>query len=542
MTSPSLSSLFASSRPIPDGWPGRALRRSERFAGGSPPSRAGVRRSADGVDLAPHSTGPSRALAAAALSVMLCGTEWLAPPEALAQTAPARVFGTYDTPFAAFSPWYMQPVAPVLGDFSIPTSNYYPTVAEGTWSTGVFKALSSDPSVTVYPLVGNTSGIWDPDAEGYRPTVVIPRWPANVVPASGSDGHADIIDEAMGIVHSFFQLRLENGTWRASQYAWAPLAGRGFGEGGHYYQGARAVGVPAIGGVIRKAEVNDGLGWYRHALAISLTYNALSAATTYIYPATSADSNAATTNTGGIPQGSLLMLPPTFDTSTLTNLKLRKVAETLKRYGGYVVDRNYGTPFVIYAENGSNFNLMPNGWDNTTANELQAVRAALRQVMSVSGWVDGNGVSIIPEQRLNILSLRGQWNLQRSSPLGTFDTWKQAVVFPATAVDVIQVNYSLRTISNVAWAKPVAGTPYKLTARTSGGGRLRLALYDNSGSKLYDSGELSDGNVASFSWPANYGRVAVYAYSGNAGTTSSVGGTLISDAPLTPMSGKTLMK
>ena len=462
---------------------------------------------------------------------------------AWAQTnLPARTFGTYLTPFAAFSPWYMQPVAPVLGTFAIPTSTYYPTVAEGTWSTGVFKALTTDPTVTVYPPVGNTNGIWDPDAEAYRQTVVIPRWPANVAPAAGSDGHADIIDEAMGIVHSFFQLRLDNGTWRAGQYAWAPLGGRGFGEGGHYYQGARAVGVPAIGGVIRKSEVDDGLAYYRHALAISLTFNALSPSTIYIYPATSADNNAATTNTGNIPEGALLMLPPTFDTSTISNLKLRKVAETLKRYGGYVVDRNTGTPFVIYAENGSNFNLMPSGWDNATANELQAIRAALRQVISVGGWVDGNGAPIVPEQRLNILSLRGQWILQRSSPLGTFDTWKQAVVFPFNAADVVQVNYSLRTISAVAWAKPVAGTPYKLTSRCTGGGRLRLALYDNSGAKLYDSGELANGVVASFNWPVGYARVAVYAYSGAAGTQSTVSGSLVSDAPLTSTSGRTLMK
>ena len=44
------------------------------------------------------------------------------------------------------------------------------------------------------------------------------------------------------------------------------------------------------------------------------------------------------------------------------------------------------------------------------------------------------------------------------------DTTDSMVVFPATAVDVIQVNYSLRTISTVAWAKPVAGTPAEFAA------------------------------------------------------------------------------
>ncbi|WP_423595106.1 Atrophin-1 multi-domain protein [Roseateles sp. MS654] len=479
----------------------------------------------------------SRRLAAVAAGMLLA----LAAGSAAAQTAPN--YGTFNLPFATYSPWNLRPVNPVLGTFTIPTSQYYPTLAEGTWSTGAFKASSTDPSVTVYPLSGQ-QGVWDPDHEAYRPTIVIPRWPAGVKPAAGSDGHADIIDEAMGIVHSFLQLRQDtNGVWRASQYAWAPLAGRGFGEPGHYYMGARAVGVPAIGGIIRKAEIDDGQPYYRHALAMSLTFNGLSAQVPYIFPATSADANAATTNTGGIPQGALLMLPSSFDTASIQNLKLRKVAETLKRHGAYVVDRNTGTPFVIYVENGSNFNLMPNGWDNETATQLDRIRQSLRQVMSVSGWVDGNNQSVIPEQRLNLLSMRGQWSLQRGSPAGVYETWKQAVVFPTASADVIQVNYSSRVISSVVWAKPAAGTSYRLTARTTGGGRLKLQLFSSAGVRLFDSGELADGQSVDFNWPEGTGlRTALYAYSGAAGTQSTVGGTLISNAPLTSTSGKVLMK
>ncbi|UXH79493.1 Atrophin-1 multi-domain protein [Roseateles amylovorans] len=473
-------------------------------------------------------------------ALALAASTLLIAMPAQSQTAPP-VWGSFETPFAAHSPWNMRPVTPVLGTATVPTSQYYPTLAEGTWSTGVFRALTTDPAVTVYPLTG-ASGVWDPDMESNRASVTIPRWPAGVTPSTGSDGHADIIDADMGIVHSFFRLKLDNGVWRAAQYAWAPLLGRGFGEPGHYYQGARAVGVPAIGGVIRRHEVDDGLPYYRHALAMSLTYNGLSGTPSYIFPATSADATAATQNTGAIPQGALLMLPADYDTSTIQNLKLRKVAETLKRYGGYAVDRNTGTPFVIYVENGSNFKLMGATWDNETASQLERMRAALRQVVSVSGWLDGNGQPLIPEQRLNLLSMRGQWYLQRSSPLGIYETWKQAVVFPATATDVVQVNYSARTISNVIWAAPVAGQPYRLTSRSTGGGRLKLALFDNAGVKLYESPELANEEVADFNWPAGQARVAVYAYSGSTGVQSTVGGTLISNQPLTEMSGKILMK
>ena len=484
----------------------------------------------------------TRLLAAVAAGTLLL----LAAGSAAAQYGlgvPSPRYGSFESPFASYSPWNLRPINPVLGAAVIPLSEYYPTLAEGAWSTGAFKAASTDGPVTVYPLAGQ-SGVWDPDMETYRPTVVIPRWPAGVTPASGSDGHADIVDEAMGIVHSFFQLRRESdGQWRAGQYAWAPLAGRGFGEPAHYYMGARAVGVSAIGGIIRKGEVDDGLPFYRHALAMSLTFNGLSATVPYIFPATSADSNAATTNTGAIPQGALMMLPADFDTASIQNLKLRKVAETLKKFGAYVVDRNYGTPYVIYVENGSNFNLMPTGWDDATAVQLDRIRASLRQVMSVAWWVNANGESVVPERRLNLLSMRGQWSLQRGTAIGSFDTWKQAVAFPPEAIDVIQVNYSSRVLSTVDWSRPVAGAPYKLTARATGGARLKFQLFSSAGVKLVDSGELADGQSVEFPWPDGVGlRTALFAYSGAAGTVSTVGGTLVLNSPLTLMSGKVLMR
>ena len=63
----------------------------------------------------------------------------------------------------------------------------------------------------------------------------------------------------------------------------------------------------------------------------------------------------------------VVMLPTNFDTSTVTNPALLKIVRTLETYGAYVVDRNVGTPYSIYVENGANFNLMPNGWDDTIA-------------------------------------------------------------------------------------------------------------------------------------------------------------------------------
>lgn len=134
-------------------------------------------------------------------------------------------WGTYLKPFSDQSPWNARPVAPVQGDFEIPRSTYFPTAAQGKYSTGVFLASESDRPMEVMPLPGKP-GVWDPDAESFCPGITIARWPIDVLPASGSDGHADIVDPAAGVVHSFFKLKNINGRWCGWQYAWTRIDGR----------------------------------------------------------------------------------------------------------------------------------------------------------------------------------------------------------------------------------------------------------------------------------------------------------------------------
>lgn len=442
----------------------------------------------------------------------------------------AEAFGTPLRPFSAQSPWNAHPVAPVLGDFEIPRSTYYPTLAEGKWSTGVFIASAGDKPVTVLgPL--DKPGVWDPDAEVTRESIVIPRWPAGVVPAEGTDGHADIVDPISGIVHSLFKLKRVDGQWRALQYAWTRLDGRGWGEPGHYFQGARAAAVPTMGGLIRTHEVNDGDSVYRHVLAMSLTYNALSPGPTYIFPATSADGGAEKTNSGQIPEGALMMLPPEYDTASIKEPKLRKVAETLKLFGAYVVDRNVGTPFVIYVENGTQLNVHGGKWNSEVARELDRMRSGLRQVVAADGWIDGNGRALTQlEQQLNLLSMRGPWQLSKGDgPLALFETWQQAVVFPPSSSVTQQTNTSGRSLHTVTWAKPQPGDRYRLTARAECSGSLRLQLFD-SGRRtvLYDSGELTDKQSAEFSWPEGQRGVALTVRGGGKATACAVGGSLLS--------------
>lgn len=433
----------------------------------------------------------------------------------------AQQWGTYEKPFAPTSLWNSRPVNPSFGTEVIPTDRYDPTINLRSYSTGMFLAKPTDPPVTVTGPAGS-KGLFHTDDENYH-DITIPHWPAGAQPAAGTDGHADIVDPATNIIHSFWQLKQQGTQWTAAQYSWTKLDGRGWPEPGHYYQGARATGVPASGGLIRIHEAAQGLAYYPHALAMSLTFSGLSPNPAYVFPATSADSGAATKNLGTIPEGALLMLPPSFDTNQITSPELKRVAETLKRYGAYVVDANQGTPFAIYAEIGST--LAP--YTSNAKNEFHLIRAALRRVTGAQGWVDGNDKPFTPTQNLNLLSMRGAWTQQSGSVGAAFDSWQQAVVFPATSSMSEVINRSNRGMNAVTWAKPVVGANYKLTAKTTGGGKLRFTVYDKLvGKWVIDTGYLENGQSKTFAWTANTPTLTIYAQSG-VGPSSSVSGELL---------------
>ncbi|WP_343640647.1 Atrophin-1 multi-domain protein [Roseateles sp.] len=473
---------------------------------------------------------PSAPASEAVAGVSALATDTVARTAAVtAAFCSAGDFGSFKRPFSPDSPWNSRPVSPVLGSATIPTAQYTPSVASGAWSTAAFEGTAGDPPMVI---TGSTSqGIWDPDSEIYRPSVTIAHWPAATTPATGTDGHAEVVDTTSGVVHSFWGLKQVNGAWVARQYAWTPLAGRGMGDPSHYYQGARAAGVSTLGGLIRIGEDVDGDTMYRHALAMSLDATGLSAAPTYRFPATSADSNAATTNSGQIPMGSLMMLPPSFDAQALATPELRKVAETLKAYGAYVVDRNTGTPFVIYVEIGADFKLHRNGWSNATANDLNLMRAAMRPVSSAAGWIDGNGnaSSTVTSTALNLLSMRGAWWRTKGTVSGDFDTWRQALVFPATTTQIEQANATGRAMNPVTWATPAVGDTFRLDVGATGGASFRMVIADKaSGATVYDSGYLSDGQSTTLVWPnvATY-KVTTWARSGVDNVESTVRPTLV---------------
>ncbi|MEZ5659780.1 MAG: Atrophin-1 multi-domain protein [Burkholderiaceae bacterium] len=417
--------------------------------------------------------------------------------------APAsNEFASFERPFAPDSPWNRRPHRPELGDYRIPPTPYHPFVGIGDYSTGVFRCRPGDPPMRIHG--GSSEGVWIVD-EGVHRTIEIPCWPAGVQAAIGSDGHAEIVDDRRGIIHSFWQLREQAGTWRASQYAWSRLDGSGWPDPAHNHQGARAAGVPTLGGLIRRHEVDDGEPLYQHALAMSLDGSALRSG--YVAPAAGEDNDAATRYRGDIPIGSLMMLPAQFDADGLATPALRKVARTLMAYGAAVVDRNTDTRFVIYVEQGARFDLHGKHWNSAAADDLQRIADALRPMRDHQGWLDGLGRHIEAPATPNLLSMRGPWQStgRHAGRAGEadayFDSWRQALVFTKpTAADVI-IQQAPGAQRQTRWAQWEAGATYRLSARASGESSLRLRFVDDRERTLWQSRWLANGEHQDFRAP-----------------------------------------
>lgn len=456
---------------------------------------------------------------------LLFATISLLAATAFAQTS--EPFGTFARPFAADSPWNIRPLNPVLGTYApplTPPQNWYPMISSGNLSTRAFLASETDQPMVIYPEAGQP-GVWDADARESKATVTIPRWPADTFGASGGDGHADIFDPVSGKIHSFWKLRFKDGKWTAVQHAWTSINGRGWGDPSHNYQGARAAGVPSIGGMIRTHEVNDGQPYYQHALAMSMSREGLAGNPAYVYPATSADKDSNVLHKGQVPEGALMMLPHDY-TMQIDNPLLEKVVETLKVYGARVVDENTGTPFAIYAEIGAPFNLLNgnNSHDYPIYQELERMRQAMRQVVSASGYVDGNGnptTANVPTGKENLLSMRGPWTpYTPGSSAAPFNTFTQSVEYPALPTVTEQQNGNGTGIGGgsiamggVTWARPVAGATYRLTAIGTGNAAVRIVMYSGS-SQVGGTPYLTNGQSANFVWPASGGWATVWTKNG----------------------------
>ncbi|MHC1558877.1 hypothetical protein ACR9E3_07970 [Actinomycetospora sp. C-140] len=139
-------------------------------------------------------------------------------------------------------------------------------------------------------------------------------------------------------------LRLDRGGDPSWQYGWAPVSLTGTGIPGCH----GGSGLSGIGGTIREGELS-GDQPIRHALKISLPCDTSCSPENggHRWPASKADSGYEDKYGGDDPDigmGTLLALPPDTDLSGITDPDVRKVAQALQTYGGYVVDESGGSP------------------------------------------------------------------------------------------------------------------------------------------------------------------------------------------------------
>lgn len=413
--------------------------------------------------------------------------------------------GTHQNLFAANSLWNSTPKNPVFGTPGQVVYDrnwmYHPTVENWAYSTATNLAKASDPSMTLLPLVGHP-GIKLGDTFEYVPSLKIQNWPADVVIAQGLDGHCDIVDPTSRRIHSLWQLQKDGDIYRTELYNWAPLGGSGFGDPAHFIQGARASAIVPSAGLIRKHEVNDGDTVFRHALAVSLPGQSLSAAIPYVWPTTNKDWDYYT-NSGTLPYGARLFLPPDYQLlrPSYENPGLMRIIRTLILYGAYVVDRNVGTPYAIYEEIGAGLPLANPalGWDSNFYDELDRIADNLVPMVSCDGYIDGDGKPFKESLRdINLISLRGDWHG------ATFDSWGQSVILPPVKVPTEFVNFSQAAFRTVDWAGPDFGSGYRLTVTAEGDATLKIEVADGNGNVIWTptpSTDLRSGQSCTLQWP-----------------------------------------
>lgn len=250
---------------------------------------------------------------------------------------PARVPSPRDPaqwPFASTSPWNR----PIGSDAEL-SSEEDPRVvtvrdrdgrvnANNGYSHPVYRATEDDPETLIEDLShpGRTKSALVPTA---------------AVPATGSDGHLHVISPDGRYVYETWKAQRQDETHlTAARVERNDLLGSGVLLGG-----TRAYGGSAIGGLVRRWELDAGV--IRHAVAIALDPSQLVVGP--VWPANADDGEYPPGGT--VPMGTLFTIPAWVDVDELgLNPDALAVARAIQDYGAYVVDQ--GAPFVLYLEQG----------------------------------------------------------------------------------------------------------------------------------------------------------------------------------------------
>ncbi len=405
--------------------------------------------------------------------------------------------------FSAQSLWNSTPIAPVLGKDTVPAAKQNPWIEEAAYASKIYSAVAADGPATV--MAADIANQLDGGA------VTIPHFPTGVMPATGSDGHCEILDG--DTLHSFFQLRKTSTGWAAQKYARTSASGSGWGTVSNP-DNVRAAGCSTAGGLLLTSEL--GMEIVPHVLAIGMDKNGIAAGP--VFPATLEDR--AGGYTGKFRMGTLLMLPPTFKVAALGRPELRAIARTLMMYGGRLVDATTGS-MNIYADidSGWNQSMVGGKYTATFASDMQAIKAALRPVESVAGWKDrdGNVFTPTPHRSMNLLSMRGPWKAYPGSKMfGRYDALTDFYQAEATteALAIQQSLWPHDEANRFDWKQmcwnlnPEPGVKYVVRAVGEGAITAKMQVKKQDYKATYiATDKLAPGQSAIIVWPTEPGTV-----------------------------------
>ncbi|MEW6428590.1 MAG: hypothetical protein AB1568_11205 [Thermodesulfobacteriota bacterium] len=166
-------------------------------------------------------------------------------------------------------------------------------------------------------------------------------WPANALPAAGTDANLVVLDPVSGDEWGLWQLRRIDGGWTAVNgyhynIRWSGVPPQGF--------RSRGAGVPYLAGLVRPREIAEGR--IRHTLAFGVNYPS----DRRVFPATKTDSTR--DDDWLLPMGSRLQLDPALGEEDFRTWGLDRtgmiIARALQEYGMILVSGS-GHP-KIYVE------------------------------------------------------------------------------------------------------------------------------------------------------------------------------------------------
>lgn len=269
-------------------------------------------------------------------------------------------------PFASNSPWNMPmgdgalyEAANAPATANLIDSQYGMSLNAERWSQPVYKAASTDPTVTMTDTVKNRVFTFQavPGSQPAQPPV-----------SQGGDANWHMVQPDGHTIFENWHAQWTSATTLTSGYT---RQGDLWGDG---LSGTRAYGGSAIGGLIRKDEITNRN--IPHAIAFGLTGTQLKSG--FVWPAKSQDWNGSTTYSGQVPMGSLFAIPPSVDLNTLgLNPDGLALARALQLYGGYATAR--GANDSVSAEPGSDATRV-----TAMRNQVALIKSQLRLVTNNS--------------------------------------------------------------------------------------------------------------------------------------------------------------